>query len=960
MISEKERKCVLNEFNDTAVDYEKEKTITQLWEEQVRKRGSAVAAVYQEEQLSYGELNQRSNLVAEKLRQMGVSRGDYVALFTQKSLYMLVAILGTIKAGAAYIPIDLNYPKERIDYMLKDSQPKAVITYGTDWKGNCPCLTLEQMEWTKKVDNPVLVNRPEDVLYVIYTSGTTGKPKGVMVTHRNVNAYVCAFTKEYQIDESNVFLQQATYSFDIFTEEVFPTLLTGGSIAIVPEEMKLDMTVLQQYIRKCGVTMISCSPLFLNEFTEKTDTVQVYISGGDVLRKDYFKQLKGAKIYNTYGPTETTVCATYCRCDEHPEDITIGKPIANTQIYIMKGDELCGIGESGELCIAGDGVSKGYLNQPELTAAKFTKNPFGEGKLYHTGDLAKWREDGNIIFQGRMDAQVKIRGFRIELAEVEGAIRKCTDVKDCAVTVVSGENGEKAICAYVVPEKETGEFIPHIQQQLEQRLPYYMRPSYMMTVPKIPMNLNGKLDREALPDISQAVQSGTEYVAPETEFERVLCDIYKEVLQLERIGVKDRFYSLGGDSIKAIRIGTRMKEMHIPVTVRDILNDLSIKQLANRYEQEWKNSREKEESEKRHCVKKRKEGEKLELPVVLQQKVKTYLHRSLPLCILMSYDNYKNWYMSNYIQIFASEEKGYVLMNYLEPRDSFIDVADVVCLGFHMFRKEDDFLEFIKDKLSRGYYIIANLDERELKHTGSYQKEHYVHSRLLYGYDEERQVVKGIGFDDSWIFNWVENDFLEVQKAYIGALQYYKESAPWCEWSGIQLIKPRTPEKQFPFSIKRFVKELHDYVYSCEDAYRLYSFNLNSEKVVYGINTYDLVIEKLNYMLKGEVHIDYRAIHLLYEQICGLHEKIAYIFGELYKNEEILQKNDKLQEMIQELNRIRIQWFAIDYREYENLEEHKAVFQEIIETLQVIKKQQKQVLSDIYQIASQQLPAFAK
>ena len=428
-ISENERKQILTGFNNTTVEYPNDKTIVELFEEQVKKTPDNVAVVFEDTSLTYAELNAKANQLAHVLRETyEVKPNDFVAIIAERSLEMIVAIYGILKSGGAYLPMDPNYPTDRIAYMLEDSSAKAILTYKASVETEIPVIDLGNKDaFNGSSENIEHENTPNDLAYCIYTSGTTGEAKGVLIENKNLTAYVCQFVEYFGINHESVILQQAYVGFDTSVEELYPVLVSGGKMVVVDKEHLLDTEKMKETIIREEINIISCSPLLIKEMDYLKNTkMKTLISGGDVLKKEYFENIKGTgiSVYNTYGPTEATVCATYYKVnfDDEITNIPIGKPITNCQVYIRNENALCGIGVPGEICIAGAGVARGYLNRPELTEEKFVKNPYGDGNMYRTGDLARWLPDGNIEYLGRVDEQVKIRGFRVELGEVESRI----------------------------------------------------------------------------------------------------------------------------------------------------------------------------------------------------------------------------------------------------------------------------------------------------------------------------------------------------------------------------------------------------------------------------------------------------------------------------------------------------------------------------------------------------------
>ena len=585
MTEENEREKILNDFNATETEYPRDKTVVELFEEQVKKTPDNIALVFEDQKVTYAELNARANSLAHKLREMGVKPDDFVAIIADRSIEMIAGIYGIIKSGGAYVPIDPTYPEERINYILDDCKPKAVLKFTNDAVNISEGITVidlsDESVWNRKCEDIALVNKPSDLVYCIYTSGTTGKSKGVLIEQKNLTAYVSQFVDYYKINADTVILQQAYVGFDTSIEELYPVLISGGKMVIVDKEHLMDSEKMKKTIINEKINIISCSPLLIKEMDYLRETeMKTLISGGDVLKREYFEGIKDTNIgvYNTYGPTEATVCATYYKVnfDDENTNIPIGKPIANSKVYILNGSTMCGIGVPGELCIAGGGVARGYLNRPELTAEKFVKNPFGEGRMYRSGDLARWLPDGNIEYLGRIDEQVKIRGFRIELGEIESRIREIENIKDCAVIAKADSTGDKAIYAYYTSDIEIG--VSDVRDKLAETLPEYMVPAYMMQIEAIPVTRNGKLDKRALPEI--VVKNTREYIPPRNDIEKCLCEAFGEILNIEQVSIKESFFELGGDSIKAIRIISKMRNSGYSLTVKDIMSGKTVERIV--------------------------------------------------------------------------------------------------------------------------------------------------------------------------------------------------------------------------------------------------------------------------------------------------------------------------------------------------------------------------------------------
>ncbi|MBE5929218.1 MAG: amino acid adenylation domain-containing protein, partial [Lachnospiraceae bacterium] len=580
MISEAERRQILEDFNNTAVEYSREKTVVELFEEQVAQIPDNIAVVFEGESLTYAQLNAKANSLAYKLRQSGVKPNDFVALVTERSLEMIIGIFGIIKAGGAYVPIDPTYPEDRIAYMLEDSAPKAVLVYNAQVNTDIEVIDLTDGEvFLSTSQNPERINKANDLIYCIYTSGTTGKPKGVMIENTGVIGLIKSYTISFGLKENDKLMQFANYCFDQSVADIFGSILNGIPLYVVAEDMRYDIEALHTYMEECEITVASLTPKVIRELNaDKLTKLRLLDSGGEAADLDILKQIlaSGKKVINSYGPTEATVNTTYADVTADMNRSVIGKPSCHTRVYVANKNTLCGIGEIGELCIAGDGLARGYLNRPELTAEKFVPNPYGEGRMYHTGDLARWLSDGNIEYLGRIDEQVKIRGFRIELAEIESRIREIEGITDCAVIAREDAGGDKAIYAYVTGDTEI--IMTDVRDNLSKNLPDYMIPSYMMQIESIPVTRNGKLDKRALPEIE--ARTGKDYVAPRNKTEELICGIFEEILGIDKISIFDSFFEIGGNSIKVMRISSMLKQHDIEISLKDLYINKSVAEIA--------------------------------------------------------------------------------------------------------------------------------------------------------------------------------------------------------------------------------------------------------------------------------------------------------------------------------------------------------------------------------------------
>ncbi|MDP4147631.1 MAG: non-ribosomal peptide synthetase, partial [Bacillota bacterium] len=566
MLSEEEKKKILVEFNNTKADYPKDKTIYELFEEQVEKSPENIALVYEDKKLSYRELNNKANQLARVLREKGVGPDKIVGIMVERSLEMIVGIVSILKAGGAYLPIDPEYPKERIEYMLEDSKADILLTQTQlvgkiMFSGSIIEIDKEDV-YVGDSSNLDKINEPSDLAYVIYTSGTTGKPKGVMIEHFSA-IRVVKETNYIDILENDTILQLSNYAFDGSIFDIFGAILNGAELVVISKENTTNMIELMKIIKNKGISVLFITTALFNVLSDTKPEVfknlRKILFGGQMVSckhvRKVMKSLEEDKLIHVYGPTESTVYATYyCISKAKNTVISIGKPISNTRVYIVdKNNKLQPTGIPGELCISGDGLARGYLNRPELNEEKFIANPYEPGeRMYKTGDWARWLPDGNIEFIGRIDNQVKIRGFRIELGEIEIQLLKHEEIKEAVVIDREDKEGNKYLCAYVVSNKEIT--VTELRNHLSKELPDYMVPAHFMELQNMPLTPNGKIDRKALPEPGGDINTGVEYIAPRNEIEEKIAKVWSEVLGVETIGIDDNFFALGGHSLKAIQV----------------------------------------------------------------------------------------------------------------------------------------------------------------------------------------------------------------------------------------------------------------------------------------------------------------------------------------------------------------------------------------------------------------------
>ncbi|NEY83022.1 amino acid adenylation domain-containing protein, partial [Bacillus sp. 3H-10] len=595
LISKEEKNDLLNHFNDTKVEYPKEKLIHQLFEEQVEKTPKSVAVKFGENKLTYRELNEKSNQIARLLREKDIQRNTVVGIMVDRSLEMIIAIMGILKSGAAYLPIDPETPKDRVEYMLQDSNAIVLLTkdkYIKQFKFNVKTINLDQENLqTFSSKNLNLQNSPSDTAYIIYTSGSTGTPKGVVIPHYSA-IRVVKNTNYIEISDSDTILQLSNYAFDGSIFDIYGALLNGARLVMVEKDTVLNLHKLTQLVREEKISIMFITTALFNTLVDLEidclKKVRKILFGGERVSVPHvqkaFKKLGKDKIIHVYGPTESTVYATYYFINELTEIIPIGKPLANTSVFIVDKDRnLVPFGVPGELCISGDGLSKGYLNNEQLTAEKFVSNPFvPRERMYRTGDLARMLPDGNIEFLGRIDHQVKIRGHRIELGEIENQLLKHEAVKEAVVIARGDKDHQPYLCAYFTSKKsKDASMTKEIRRFLEQALPEYMVPAFFVQLDKLPLTANGKIDRKALPVPDESEIVGVEYEAPRNEVEEKLASIWQDILGVEKIGINDHFFEMGGHSLKATTMMSRIhKELMVELPLRQVFQTPTIKGIG--------------------------------------------------------------------------------------------------------------------------------------------------------------------------------------------------------------------------------------------------------------------------------------------------------------------------------------------------------------------------------------------
>ncbi|MBD2792987.1 non-ribosomal peptide synthetase [Xenorhabdus szentirmaii] len=607
VMDEQARQQVLCDFNKTHQPFPQEVLIHQLIEQQAEQCPTATAILFDNAQLSYAELNQRANQLAHALVNAGVRPDDRVAICMERSLDMVISLLGILKAGGAYVPLDPEYPTDRLAYILSDSSPVVLLTH-YDLQEQLPATDIPVWILDNSVEQDNISRRPSEnpnpellgltsrhLAYVLYTSGSTGLPKGVMVEHINVVNLLLSMQKILCITSDDTMLASTTIGFDIAGLELYLPLLSGNRIVLAPSMAAKDPHKLATLITTHNIKIVQATPSAWRMLLDSgwAGANIKAISGGEALPYELAQRLKEKtrSLWNLYGPTETTIWSTASRDllmkqkNELPQfQITVGRPIANTQIYILdKHNHPVPIGKTGEIHIGGAGVARGYLNRPELTAERFIDDPFSEhpdARLYKTGDLGRWLPDGSIAYQGRNDFQVKIRGLRIELGEIETRLTQCADIREAVVVARESGVGDTRLVAYIIPHQGCFPGIAQLREQLSKTLADYMVPSAFVMMETFPLTPNGKLDRKALPAPDHSAMSTREYAAPESETEEQLAAIWQTLLGLDRISRYDNFFELGGHSLLLLQLQSQIKQtFDVELSIHQLFSHSTLYQL---------------------------------------------------------------------------------------------------------------------------------------------------------------------------------------------------------------------------------------------------------------------------------------------------------------------------------------------------------------------------------------------
>jgi amino acid adenylation domain-containing protein len=575
LLSPDEERSMLVEWNDTARDYPANMCAHELFSIQAGRRPDTIALTFGEAGITYGELNRRANRLAHYLKSLGAGPESLVGIYGGRSVEMIVGVLATLKAGAAYVPLDPRYPAERLAFMLNDARPAVVLSQGGPGAMSFECdaqVIMLNEDWHEiehqSDENPINESDPANLAYVIYTSGSTGEPKGVMLTHGGVANLITAQKDCFALSEADNILQFSSLCFDASVWEIVMALLTGATLCLTPDPALLDGGELIGLLHDKRISTLTLPPSILATLpTADLPDLRTVIAAGESCAEEIVKRWgPGRNFFNAYGPTETTVCASIDRCCEADDrKPTIGRPIANTRLYIVDNSYTpAPVGAAGELLVGGVGLARGYLKRPELTAEKFVPDCFGKepgARLYRTGDLARYLPDGRVEFLGRIDHQVKIRGHRIEVGDIEAAIMQHPSALQCVVLVREKTAANKSLIAYIAADKKDAIDAAEMRQFLNKKLPSYMIPSAFVVLESFPLTPNGKVDYKLLRDSENFKAASTvNYAAPQNDIERVIADIWQEALEIEKVGIFDNFFELGAHSLLLLKARAKLQE----------------------------------------------------------------------------------------------------------------------------------------------------------------------------------------------------------------------------------------------------------------------------------------------------------------------------------------------------------------------------------------------------------------
>ncbi len=804
--TEEETAWIEDVINNTGAVYNEEQTIIDRFMEQVDKRANSTALVFADKRLTYFQLNERANKLAHYLAENGVGPDKVIGIMVERSLEMVIAILGVLKSGGTYLPIDVDAPRDRIEYILGHARADVLLVSEETESGNAGSykeIRIDSPAIAEKSANELSVRiSPANLAYIIYTSGSTGKPKGVMVSHGNVNNFLNWAIQHFSLNETDKMMLITAISFDISVLEIFGSLLSGAEMHIMSRELLYDPPAFRDYCRNNLITVWHSVPSLMIQYLTEFDgehmeafeigTLRHIMLGGEAWSKDLARRIRtvfeDVQITNVYGPTEATIWVTSHLVGEQDlvdnSVLPIGKPIRNNKVYILDdAGKLCGVGIPGEICIHGDNVTRGYLNNEEKTRENFSLHP-QYGNLYRTGDLGKYTGSGAIHYLGRKDNQVKVRGYRIELGEIENVLAESQEIQQCAVVVIKDEEVNRLVCYYEAKEKLT---VETLRGRLAEKLPDYMLPSQFISLTKLPLTPNGKVDRKALTayEITGRPALESEYVEPVTDNEKILAQIWSNVLDVKKIGIKDNFFAMGGNSIKLVQVLLQLKEYNLETTIMDCFKYRTIEELSEHLNilQEIEDHR----SASQPALETQSETNSNSEPVVELASIEPFTSIFYKECFYNAYFPVVNHFKGN-IDLFLANDVVSYKTGELGNTDLDVEFASV--RDFNEIQQMAG-LSVVASNCTHhvGYKVIQSLSEGrpviipvdcffETIRPDLYNKNHWPHTLLIYGYDLNKRVFQVIEHDDinSLAYRKQEIDFNVLEDCYNGFNKYFGAS----------------------------------------------------------------------------------------------------------------------------------------------------------------------------------------
>lgn len=884
LVDNKDKEVLVYKFNSTG-SYYKPTTFINEFQKAVEANGDKISVIVNDKQYTYKQLDDLSNCVANALLNESISSGMIVGVMIDRSIEMVASLLGVLKVGAAYIPIDPDFPNDRVRYILQDS--------------NCKCLLLSEKVTGLKGINQILVdfntlnnissvsceNNVNDLMYVIYTSGSTGNPKGVMIENDSVMNFLYGVQKAINYNPEQIMLSLTTVSFDIFVLEFYLPLISGGKVVLANNIEQRDPKELIKVIEKEQINIMQTTPSRYQGIIEVyksigkiPEHITSLLIGGEPLKESLFydiKNLYSGRIYNMYGPTETTVWSTV-------EDLTyenkifIGKPIDNTYIYILDENEnLCPIGVYGELCIGGKGVARGYLNRPELTDEKYKINPFEKGRIYKTGDLACWTLEGKLQIAGRLDQQVKIRGYRIELEEIEVILGNMQDITGVAVVKRNGAAGEDILCVYFTANVNYN--YEMIRDFLLDKLPDYMIPSFAVQLKEFPLTPNGKIDKKRLPKLNIAKErTYKEYTAPSNEFQRILAKIWGVVLCVVNVSIDDDFYYLGGNSLNAVKIELLAEKEGLNVSTIDILKYRTIRNINLKNDSNFA-----EDIIDKNIINEKNHNyvEISNINPINDIFFKNCFYNSA-FPIIKHFNRDIITYLINSIPVFNNSSKTGIISDYCDTKEIYDLLTDDGIICNYKTISENLLLD-IKDSITKGRPVIIWVDcYYEPLRKDTYKKKHLGHTWLVYGYDDDNKQLKIIEhkYSDNLTYEKQIISYDDACICYKGYLEMIGEKS---KYSFYEFGVSDDNKKSMTITEKHFIQiciQNHGIILKNESATleyidSLYMYLTNS---VIENDTYNDVIKDISEMLKIRKVEEY-----LFKSILKENESLTIILNEL-------------------------------------------------------------------------------